>query len=145
MGIFKLGDQRVGIERDVPVLDGDGKQTYTDANEPIYEPEPSVIWVDDALFETEIGTEQQGLTVTTAAISRAFLPISADLIIPAVDDSDVAAPLPFFDADGKPNISSSARLISDGLRYVMRDDAVLERDTRGRADHVHCFCERQQG
>lgn len=143
MGLFKLGDQRVGIERDVPVLDGSGHPTYTDANEPIIT--ESVLWVDGALFETEIGTEQQGLTVTTAAISRAFLPISADLIIPAVDDSDVASPLPFFDGDGKPNISSSARLISDGLRYVMRDDAVLERDTRGRAQHVHCFCERQQG
>lgn len=143
MSIFPLGDQRVGIERDLPVLDDDDKPTYTPANEPIVA--PSVIWVDNALFETEITSEQQGLTVTTSTIARAFLPVSADRVIPAVDDDGADASLAFFGDDGKPNINSSARLVSNGLRYVMRDDAVLEETIRGRADYVLCVGERQQG
>lgn len=141
MGVFQIGDQRVGIERET--ITG-----YTEYSEPIVD--SVTVWVDRALFEIQTPSEQQNLTVTTSEIAWALLPV-ADSIVPAVDDDDVPAPLPFFisnpgeDDDGQPTINSSAWLWHNGLRYAMRGDSVLEQDIRGREDHVFCVCERQGG
>ena len=139
MGVYPIGFQRVGIEREVPVLDGDGNPELSEFGEP--QTMPAVSWVDGCLFEVpQAPDEQDGATVTTSETGWALLPVSADAVIPASP-----APIRFFNADGNPAISSSDRLIHDGLRYVMRGDAVLERDLRGRPDHVFCRCERERG
>lgn len=134
MATFPIGDQRVGIERETVT-------GYSDYGEPITE--PVTVWVDSACFEIQTPTEQQNLTVTTSEIAWSMLPV-ADGIVPAVDDDDEPAPIQFID-DGEVAISSSAWLWHNGLRYAMRGDAVLERDIRGRDDHVFCVCEREQG
>lgn len=135
MGVFQIGNQRVGIERETVT-------GYGDYGEPITE--QVIVWVDKACFEIQTPSEQQNLTVTTSEIAWAMLPV-ADGVVPAVDDSDAPAPVQFFDTDGKPTISSSLWLHHNGLRYAMRGDAVLEQDIRGREDHVFCLCEREQG
>lgn len=133
MATYPIGDQRVGVERETVT-------GYSDYSEPITE--SVTVWVDNACFEIQTPTEQQNLTVTTSEIAWAMLPV-ADGIVPAVDDADEPAPIVFID-DGKVAISSSAWLWHNGLRYAMRGDAVLERDIRGRDDHVFCVCEREQ-
>lgn len=133
MGVFPIGDQRVGIERETVT-------GYSDYGEPITE--SVTVWVDNACFEIQTPTEQQNMTVTTSEIAWAMLPV-ADGIVPAVDENDAPAPIQFID-DGKVTISSSAWLWHNGLRYAMRGDSVLERDIRGRDDHVFCVCEREQ-
>ena len=141
MPTFPLGDQRVGIEREVVT-------GYSPFGEPIKE--PVTVWVDNACFEIFDPTEQEGLTVTANEVGRAFLPV-ADSAVPAVDDDGEDAPIPFFisnpgeDDDGKPTINANAWLHHNGMRYAMRGDAVLEQDIRGRQDHVFCIVERQQG
>lgn len=142
MGVYPIGDQRVGIEYTGPVLDGDGNPTYDELGGAITAPQTA--WVDNACFEIQTPTEQQNLVITTSEIAWAMLPV-ADGIVPAVDDDDNAAPIQFFDGDGKHVISSGARLLHNGLRYEMRGDAVLEQDIRGRQDHVFCVCERRNG
>lgn len=155
MGLFKIGGQRVGIELPpAPVLDDEDQPTYTEYNEPITA-DPVIAWVDNAGFEIQRPTEVQGATVTTSEMAWAFLPV-ADGVVPAVviqvvEDEDtettveveVAHPVQFFDADGKPAISANLWLWHNGLRYAMRGDAVLEQDIRGRHDHVFCVCERE--
>lgn len=136
MGVYPIGNQRVGIELREIV----GESEY---GEPEYG-EPVMHWVDNACFEIQTPTEQQNQTVTTSEIAWAMLPVSAG-VVPAVDDAGVDAPVQFFDGDGKPTISSSVWLVHNGLRYAMRGDAVLEQDIRGRQDHVFCLCEREQG
>jgi hypothetical protein len=135
MGIFPIGAQRVGIE--LETVTG-----YSDRGQPIIT--PTIVWVDNALFESQTPSEQQNLTVTTSDIGWALLPV-ADGVVPAVDDDDDPAPVQFFDDDGNPTINSGLWLHHNGLRYAMRGDAVLERDIRGREDHVFCVCERQTG
>ncbi len=141
MAVYPIGDQRVGIETDVPVLDDDDQPTYTDFGEPIVT--RMTVWVDNACFEIQTPTEQQNLTVTTSEIAWAILPV-ADGVVSAVDDDDEPAPITFF-VDGKVTISANVWLWHNGLRYAMRGDAVLEQDIRGRQDHVFCVCEREQG
>lgn len=141
MGVFPLGDQRVGIERQTVT-------GYTEYNEPITT--SVTVWVDRCCFEIQTPSEQQNLTVTTSEIAWAVLPI-ADSVVPAVDDADAPAPLAFFISnpgqpdDGQPTINANAWLWHNGLRYAMRGDAVLQQDIRGRQDHVFCVCEREQG
>jgi hypothetical protein len=135
VGVYPIGNQRVGIERETVT-------GYGDYGEPITE--PVIVWVDKACFEIQTPSEQQNLTVTTSEIAWAMLPL-ADGAVPAVDDDDDPAPVQFFDTDGKPTISASLWLHHNGLRYAMRGDAVLEQDIRGRQDHVFCVCEREQG
>ncbi len=143
MGAFP-GRQRVGVLREIPVLDGDGNPVLSEFGEPSTTAVTS--WVDGALFEVPSPPdEQQGVAVTTSEVGWALLPINGDAIIPAVDDTGSPAPIPFFDSVGGPSISSSAWLVHDGQRYAMRGDAVLERDLRGRLDHVFCRCERERG
>lgn len=138
MGRFP-GRQRVGIEFDMAALDGDGEPILSEFGEP--QTVTSTRWVDGCLFEVPSPPdEQQGQTVTTAEIGWAILPVSSDGVIPTT-----YGPLPFLDADGNPSISSSERLIHQGLRYAMRGDAVMEYDLRGRPDHIFCRCERQRG
>lgn len=137
MGIYPIGDQRVGVELP-PQITG-----YTDFNEPIYG-DPVMAWVDNACFEIQTPSELQNMAVTTSEIAWAMLPVAGG-IVPAVDDDDEPAAIAFFDGNGKPTISSSAWLVHNGLRYAMRGDAVLEQDIRGRQDHVFCVCEREGG
>lgn len=134
MGVFSIGDQRVGIERETVT-------GYTDYGEPITT--KATVWVDHACFEIQTPTEQQNQTVTTSEIAWAMLPVAGG-IVPAVDDDGEPASIQLID-DGKVTISSSAWLLHNGLRYAMRGDAVLEQDIRGRQDHVFCVCEREQG
>lgn len=141
MGIFPIGNQRVGLRFNTVT-------GYTDFNEPITE--EVTRWVANACFEIQTPSEQENMTVTTSEVGWAMLPV-ADGTVPAViggpvaADDDEPAPVQFFDGDGKPTISSSVRLVHNGLVYVMRGDAVLEQDIRGRQDHVFCLCEREQG
>ncbi len=134
MGVYPIGNQRVGIERETVT-------SYTDLGEPITT--ASTVWVDNACFEIQTPTEQENQTVTTSEIAWAILPV-ADGIVPAVDDDGNPAPIQLVE-DGKVAISSSAWLRHNGLRYAMRGDAVLEQDIRGRDDHVFAICEREQG
>lgn len=135
MGVFPIGKQRVGIRFNTVT-------GYTDLNEPITE--EVTRWVANACFEIQTPSEQENMTVTTSEVGWAMLPV-ADGAVPAVDDAGDPTPVQFFDGDGKPTISSSIRLVHNGLVYVMRGDAVLEQDIRGRQDHVFCLCEREQG
>lgn len=135
MGIYPIGNQRVGVRFDTVT-------GYTDLNEPIVE--EVTRWVTNACFEIQTPSEQENMTVTTSEIGWAMLPVAGG-IVPAVDDAGDPASVQFFDGDGKPTISSSVRLVHNGLVYVMRGDAVLEQDIRGRQDHVFCLCEREQG
>lgn len=144
MGVYPLGAQRVGVELDVPVLDGGGNPVLSEFGQP--QTTTTTVWVDGCLFEApQAPDEQQGDTVTTSEVAWALLPVGSDGTIPAVTAAGSPAPIPFLDAAGAPSISSSARLRHDGLLYAMRGDAVLERDLRGRPDHVFCRCERQRG
>lgn len=144
MGVYPLGAQRVGVELDVPVVDGGGHPVLSEFGQP--QTTTVVVWVDGCLFEVPSAPdEMQGDTVTTAEPGWAVLPVTGAGLIPAVDGDGVSAPIGFFGPSGEPAISSSARLLHDGLRYVMRGDAVLERDLRGRPDHVFCRCERERG
>ena len=143
MGAFP-GRQRVGIQRQVPVLDGDGNPVLSEFGEP--QTALATVWVDGCLFEVPHPPEEvQDLTVTTSEIGWAMLPVDGDTLIPAVDDDGIPAPVPFLDDAGTPSVTSSDWLMHDGLRYAMRGDAVLERDLRGRPDHVFCRCERERG
>jgi hypothetical protein len=136
--VFAIGDQRVGIKwPGGPVLDEHGDPTYTEYGEPIIA-DPAVVWVNGACFEIQTPSEQQNLTVTTSEIGWAFLPV-ADGHVPAVDDDGEPAPA------AVTALTSSLTLQYDGRDYVMRGDAVLEKDIRGRHDHVFCVCEREQG
>lgn len=139
MAVYPIGDQRVGIERNVPTLDGDGNPLFDDLGEPIHTVQ--VLWVDRALFQGATPTETTGFVQESSGMALAILPVSADRVIPAVDGSGNAVPLPFFTTTGHPAIDSTARLVHNGLRYEMRGDAILEQDIRGRADHVFCSCE----
>lgn len=143
MGAFP-GRQRVGIRRDVPVLDGDGHPILSEFGEP--QTTTATSWVDGCLFEVPRPPEEiQDMTVTTSEVAWALIPVTTDAVILAVDDAGNPDPIPFLDDVGSPSVSSSAWLINDGLRYAMRGDAVLERDMRGRPDHVFCRCERERG
>lgn len=137
MGVYPIGDQRVGVEF-TPITG------YSDYGEPIYAEEPVLRWVDNSCFEIQTPSEQQNMTVTTSEIGWAMLPVAGG-VVPAVDDDEVSAPIQFFDESGKVTISANAWVHHNGLRYAMRGDAVLEQDIRGREDHVFCVCEREQG
>lgn len=136
------GSQRVGIVRQAPVLDGVGQPVLTD----LYEPKTTdlVVWVDNASFELENQTsattsEQQTVTETTTSnIAWVFLPV-ADGLVPAVDDSETAAPVAVDD------ITSTAAIRYRNRDYQLRGDAQLMEDYDGVEDHVFCLCERQTG
>jgi len=134
VGVYRIGNQRVGVERETVT-------GYGDYGDPITE--SVTVWVDNACFEVQTPTEQQNLTVTTSEVAWAMLPI-ADSAIPAVNDQGQDAALPFL-TSGKPTINANSWLWHNGLRYAMRGDSVLEQDIRGRQDHVFCICEREQG
>jgi hypothetical protein len=141
VALFPIGDQRVGIERDMPVLDGDGQPVVDELGAPMVT--TTTIWVDRALFEAQTPTEQAGFLVVTSTMAAAILPVAAGGTIPAVDSNGRNAPLPFFGADGTPTITAGARLLHNGIQYEMLGDAVIEQDIHGRADHVFCSCQRR--
>lgn len=140
MGVFPIGDQRVGIEIDTPTLVG-GQPVYSEFGEPVTT--ATLVWVDRAAFEIQTPSEQQNLTVTTSEVAWAILPV-VDGTIPAVDGQGNPAPLPVFGNGGAPSVSSRVWLHHNGLRYAMRGDAVYEQSIRGVGDHLFCVCERQQ-
>lgn len=141
MSVYPIGDQRVGIERDIPVLDDDDQPTFDELGAPLVT--TATVWVDRALFEAQTPTEQAGFMVVTGTMAGAVLPVTGDQIIPAVDDTGADASLPFFATDGSPTINASARLVHNGIHYEMLGDAVLEQDIHGRPDHVFCSCQRK--
>lgn len=150
MGLFPIGDQRVGIVTAVPVLDDDDNPVVTEFMEPVTT--EVVAWIDNSLFEIQTPTEQQGLTVTTSEVAWAFLPI-ANGVLPAVDDDGEPVPITIrdedgnliVDDDGNVVLNSGKSLRHNGLTYVARGDAVLEQDIRGREHHVFWACERERG
>ncbi|MGV7585233.1 hypothetical protein PJN38_24225 [Mycobacterium kansasii] len=142
MGVFALGNQRVGIVTDVIDLDG-GQPIVNEYGQP--QTHEAVVWVDGCVFESQSSAtttvssfEQQALTVTTSDPAFAFLPV-VDGQVPAVDDDDQPAPMPWS------QITSDLKLRHNDLTYAMRGDAVLEQDIHGREDHVFCACEREKG
>lgn len=129
MGIFPIGGQRIGIVTDVVV-------GYTELGEPITT--EGVVWWDGCVLEMQTMSELQNETVTTSEIAVVVGPVAGDQI-PAVDDN--GNPEPMLVAD----LKSDRKLRHDGRTYVMRADAVLQKDIRGRADHVECRCEHEEG
>lgn len=137
--MFQLGGDRVGV-----VIEVD-----TDEQTELLEPIPSVprvAWVDGCLFEIQtqaIGSssavEQNSFTTTTSEVAFCYMPV-VDGVVPAVDD-DGATFQPPITAAG---ITSSG-VLRHGHDYQMRGDAVLEKDGRGRAQHVFALCERNKG
>lgn len=139
--MFPIGGQRVGIVTDVAVLDG-GQPVVSEFMEP--QTTPVTVWVDGCLFEIQTDVmrpallEQQGETVTTKEFAWAFMPV-VNGNVPAVDSGGSPTPI------AASAITSSMSLRHNGRTYVMRGDAVLERDIRGRENHVFCVCEHQEG
>lgn len=129
MGIFPIGGQRIGIVTDVVV-------GHTEFGEPITT--ESAIWWDGCVLEMQTMSELQNETVTTSEIAVVVGPVAGDQI-PAVDDNGNPAPMLVAD------LKSDRKLRHDGRTYVMRADAVLQKDIRGRADHVECRCEHEEG
>lgn len=140
MGAFRIGNQRIGIITDQPVLDG-GQPTYTELLEPINDPEPLIEWVDGCALEVQTMSETQGATTTTSEVAVVLMPVVGDQV-PLVDEDGAPAGFKAVTA-----ITASARLREWGTTnhdYAMRNDAVLQKTIRGRADHVECLCEREQ-
>lgn len=129
MGVFPIGGQRVGIVTDVVT-------GYTEFNEPITT--EVTVWWDGCVLEMQTMSEQQGAAVTTSEMAVVVGPVAGDQI-PAVDDNDDPVPLAVAD------LKSDRKLRHDGRTYVMRADAVLQKDIRGRADHCECLCEHEEG
>lgn len=136
----RLGGQRVGIVRDIPVLDGSGQPARGKLGAPMVT--ETVAWVDNALFETQSTSEAdiseaasgQHLRVAVAALDRAwcFLPVSQGHV--------PADPAPIAVTD----ITASARIRHGGRDYQMQDAAVLEYDDAGAEDHVFCLVIRRR-
>lgn len=136
MGVFPIGGQRVGIVTDVQRLDGDGKPVVTEFMQPVTD--EVVVWWDGCVLEVQTISEQQADTVTTSEIAVVVGPVVGDQI-PAVNADGDPAPI------AAAALKSDRKLRHDGRTYVMRSDAVLHKDIRGRPDHVECRCEHQEG
>lgn len=135
-----LGGQRVGIVRDVPVLDGQGNPVLDEYRKPVTTEQ--VVWVSNCLFEVQsTSKDDQAITTTTREQAWCFMPV-VDGHVPAVDDAGDAAPVAVNDLN---EFKSSARISHLGRPYEMTGDAVLESDLDGREDHVFCICERRLG
>lgn len=136
MGVFPIGNQRVGIVTDVQVLDDDGQPMVSEFGEPVTT--ESVVWWDGCVLEMQTLDELQGLTVSSSEVAVVVGPVDGDQI-PAVDDDDNPAPM------AVSALKSDHRLRCEGRTYVMRGDAVLHKDIRGRPEHVECRCEHEEG
>jgi hypothetical protein len=136
--MFPIGRQRVGIVTTVPVLD-DGDPTYTEFGEPIVT--DATVWVDGCVLEVQTMSEDQGVAVTTSETAVVLMPAAGDRVRLVSESGSPTGYLSVTD------ITSGARLREYGTTrdYVMRGDAVLHRDIRGRADHVECLCEHEAG
>lgn len=135
MARFRIGAERVGIVTDVQQLDG-GQPVVTEVGEPVTT--ESVVWWDGCTVEMQNVDEAQGLAVTTSEMAVVIGPVVGSQI-PAVDDDDDPAPM------AVSALTSDRRLRHDGRTYVMRGDAVLQKDIRGRTDHAECVCEHVAG
>lgn len=130
MGIFPIGGQRIGIVTNVP----------TGVVSEFLEPETDevVLWWNGCSLQMQTITEQQGQTVTTSEMAIVIGPVTGDQI-PTVDAAGDPAPIPVA------ALTANCELREDGLTYVMRGKAVLQKDIHGRPDHVECRAERQEG
>lgn len=136
MGVFPIGNQRIGIVTDVQVLDDNGQPVTTEFGEPVTA--ENVAWWDGCVLEMQTLDELQGLTVSSSEVAVVVGPVAGDQI-PAVDDDGQPAPMPVAD------LKSDRKLRCEGRTYVMRGDAVLHKDLRGRPVHVECRCEHEEG
>ena len=133
----RLGGQRVGIVRDVPVLDGAGHPVLDEFMVPLTT--ELTVWVDNCLFETQSTAEDStAITTTTSEQAWCFMPVSGGQV-PAVDDSGDPAPI------AVTAFTSVTRVSCAGRDFQMIGDAVLEIDLDGREDHMFCLCERRRG
>lgn len=136
--MFAIGNQRVGIVTEVPVLDGGGNPVVDELMAPVNLTE-NVVWIDGCQFEVQVHgvhlVEQQSNTTTTNEIAWCHLPVTTKgvdgLGDPVVTDTRA--------------ITSAMKLRHANLTYEMRGDAVTEIDIRGREHHVFALCERQTG
>jgi hypothetical protein len=142
MGIFPIGNERVGILTEVPQLDGGGNPVVSEFMEP--STTPATVWWDGCAFEVQMvpsprrHEEQTDEVITTAQVALVFGPVEG-VQIPAVDGSGDPAPI------NVTALTSDRIIVSpDGQNYVMRGDAVLHRDIRGRPDHAELLCELQK-
>lgn len=134
---MRLGGQRVGIVRDVPVLDGSGQPVLDEFMVP--QTTELTVWVDNCLFETESTAEDStAITTTTREQAWCFMPVAGGQV-PAVDDAEEPAPIAVDD------FTSVTRVTERGRDFQMIGPAVLEIDLDGREDHVFCLCERRLG
>lgn len=136
MGRFRIGGQRIGIVTDVQQLDGDDQPIVTEVGEPVTQ--ESVVWWDGCVLEMQTVDENQGLVVTSSEVAVVIGPVAGSQI-PAVDDDGDPAPLAVSE------LTADRKLRHDGRTYLMRSDAVLQYDIRGRADHAECACEHVAG
>lgn len=136
MGRFRIGGERVGIVTDVQQLDGSGNPVVSEFGEPASG--ETVVWWDGCVLDILAVDENQGLVITTSEVAVVIGPVDGDQI-PAVDDDGNPAALAVAD------LTADRRLRHDGRNYVMRGDAVLRNDIRGRADHAECLCEHVAG
>lgn len=134
---MRLGGQRVGIVRDVPILDGNGDPVLDEFMVP--QTTELTVWVDNCLFET-VSTAEDSTAITTTTREQAwcFMPVSGGQV-PAVDDAEELAPIAVDD------FTSVTRVTERGRAFQMIGPAVLEIDLDGREDHVFCLCERRLG
>lgn len=132
MGVFSIGNQRVGI-----VTPSDVR--IPPYNEPDPDAPPTVEWVRGCSFQIQNPTEQQGDTVTTSEMANAYLPVRNGCV--RVVDVDGA----FVRSKPVTEITANVALRDGdtGLDYEMRGNALLQRDIDGREDHVFCIAERE--
>lgn len=143
MGVFPIGNERVGIITEVPQLDSSGNPIVSEFLEA--DTTEVTVWWDGCVFEVQMvpsprrHEEQTDETITTSEVALVFGPVVGNQI-PAVDDSGNPVPL------AVAVLKSDRILLSpDGEQYVMRGNAVLHRDIRGQVDHAECLCEHQEG
>lgn len=142
MAVFPIGGQRVGILTEVQRLDNDGNPVVTEFMEPVTD--EITVWWDGCVFEvqTMAASPHRREVQTVEAITTSEVAVVCGPVvgaqIPAVDNNGNPAWLAVSD------LTQDRILTNDGRRYVMRGDAVLHKDLRGRPDHAECMCEHQQ-
>jgi hypothetical protein len=133
--IWQLGNQWVGIVKEVPVLDTHGNPVVSAYMEP--ETTQTVTWKPNCCLEPKILSprlveQETGGTTVTREVGHAFLPVDADT-------TAITSAMWLQDGGGgtTPNLS--------GPTYEMRGEALVEVDIRGNPDHVYCLIMAQKG
>ena len=117
--MFRIGSERVGSE--TPVA-GTGTTELFEPKSAVAS--PTVVFVDGCSFQIQTPVAAQDVVATTVyEVAHCFMPVT----------------------DNTRAIESTMLLRSPaGLDYLMRGDAVVEVDIRGRESHVFARCERQK-